>query len=291
MPEMLSERMQLPFEIDDRIDPALITAHAGVPLVVELFRRMGAAQVVNEQVCIKQRRRGLPPAQLIETLVALWAAGGDRCQDLQTLRADAALATLLGYELPAATTMRDFLEGFHVEDSPLWRAGEKTAVPAEAAPLAGVGIANRRVLAAVQQQAPQRTATLDVDATLLEAHKRTATVAYEGTPGYQPVVAVWAEQDLIAHDEFRDGNVPAGCGNVRILERAIASLPPGITQILVRGDSALYEQALLAWCEQPERGVGYAISADMTPPLRAEIGRLPERAWQPDCDEPDAIRE
>ncbi|MBH0200679.1 MAG: IS1380 family transposase, partial [Nitrospira sp.] len=243
------------------------------------------------QVRIKQRQRGLSPAQLVETLSALWTAGGDRCQDLKALRADVALATLLGYELPAATTVRDFLETFHVEEPLLWRAGEKTAVPEESAPLAGVGAANRRVLAAVQQPAPQPTATLDVDATILETHKRTAAVTYEGPRGYQPVIVVWAEQDLIVHDEFRDGNVPAGCGNVRVLERAVAALPSGITQIFVRGDSALYEQEVLAWCEAPTRKIGYAISADMSPPLRAEIGRLPECAWQLEREEPDAIRE
>lgn len=291
MSELPSEPPQLPFEIDDRIDPGLITAHAGVPLVIELFRRVGAAQAVDDQVRLKQRQRGLTPAQLVETLIALWAVGGDRCQDLKTLRADVALATLLGYELPGATTMRDFLEGFHVEEPPLWRTGEKTAIPEESAPLAGVGAANRRILAAVQHQAPQRTATLDVDATILEAHKRTAAVTYEGTRGYQPVIVVWAEQDLVVHDEFRDGNVPAGCGNVRVVERAVASLPPGVTQIVLRGDSALYEQEVRAWCEAPARGIGYAISADMSPPLRAEIGRLPEHAWQPDRDEPDVIRE
>jgi hypothetical protein len=291
MPETPSETTRLPFEIDARIDPTLVTAHAGVPLVIELFRRVGAAQVVNDAVRIKQRQRGLMPAQLVETLIALWTAGGDRCQDLQTLRADTALAALLDYELPAATTMRDFLEGFHVEDLPLLHSGEKTSVPVESVPLAGVGAANRRILAAVQQSAPQTIATLDVDATLLEAHKRTAAVTYEGMRGYQPVVVVWAEQDLIVHDEFRDGNVPAGCGNARILECAVARLPPGLTQIFVRGDSALYEQEVLAWCEAPKRKIAYAISADMSPPLRAEIGRLPASAWQLDREEPDVIRE
>ena len=291
MPEAPSANVRLPYEIDDQIDPALITAHAGVPLVIELFRRVGAAEVVNAQVRVKQRQRGLTPAQLVETLIALWVAGGDRCQDLQPLRADTALATLLGYAWPAATTMRDFLEAFHLEDPPLWRAGEKTAIPEESAPLAGLGAANRRLFTAVQQQVLQRTATLDVDATILEVHKRTAAVTYEGGRGYQPVVAVWAEQDLIIHDEFRDGNVPAGCGNVRILERAVAALPAGATQIFVRGDSALYEQEVLAWCEAPAREIGYAISADMSPQLHAEILRLPESVWQLDRAEPDVIRE
>ncbi len=285
MPETPSTNARLPFDIDDQIDPTLITAHAGVPLVIELFRRVGVAQVVNEQVRIKQRQRGLTAAQLVETLMALWAAGGDRCQDLQTLRTDAALGTLLGYELPAVTTMRDFLEGFHVEDPPLLRVGAKATIPEESAPLVGLSLANQRMLGAVQQPVPQRTATLDVDATILQTHKHTAAMTYEGARGYQPVVVVWAEQDLIVHDEFRDGNVPAGCGNARILARAVAALPAGVEQIFVRGDSALYEQAVLTWCEAPARGMGYAISADMSPQLYAAITQLLER------DEPDAIRE
>jgi hypothetical protein len=39
------------------------------------------------------------------------------------------LATLLGYPLPAATTVRDFLDAFHVEGAPLWAAGPQTAIP------------------------------------------------------------------------------------------------------------------------------------------------------------------
>lgn len=45
------------------------------------------------------------------------------------------------------------------------------------------------------------------------------------------------------------------------------------------------------WCGASVCGIGYAISADMSPQLRAEIARLPEHAWQPERDELDAIRE
>ncbi len=279
----------LPFEIDSRIDPSLVTAHAGIPLLIELFRQVGAAQVVDDEVEIKQRQRGLKASQMVESLVALWAAGGERCQDLSTLRPDAALARLVGYELPAANTMRDFLDAFCEEDLPLWRAGSISGVPVESAPLHGLHRASGQVVAAVQRQRGERTATLDVDATILESDKRTAAITYEGTRGYQPVIVLWAEQDLIVHDEFRDGNVPAGCGNRRILERAVLALPGGVEQIFVRGDSALYENELLAWCEA--RGIGYAISADMSAPLRAEIERLPESAWQRDAEEVDAVRD
>ncbi len=279
---------RLPFEIDDAIDPTLVTGRAGVPLVIELFRQLGVAQAVDTHVAVKQRQRGLPPSQLVESLVALWTSGGDRCQDLTTLREDQALATLLGYPLPAATTVRDFLEAFHVEDGPLWVAGPAATVPLESAPLAGLGQANRTLVAGVQRGARAATATLDVDATLVESHKDAATVAYDGTRGYQPVVVLWAEHDVIVHDQFRDGQVPAGCGNVRVLEQAVANLPQGVDRISLRADSALYETEVLRWCE--EKKIAYAISADMSAQLQAEIRRLPAAAWQLEREEPEAIR-
>ena len=286
---MLDTSPRLPFEIDDTIDPTLVTGRAGVPLAIELFRQLGVAEAVDTHVQIKQRQRGLRPAQLVESLIALWTSGGDRCQDLTTLREDAALATLLGYALPAATTVRDFLDAFHADDLPLWQAGPQAAIAEESAPLAGLGQANRTLVATLQQGAPAPTATLDVDATIVESHKDAATVAYDGTRGYQPVVVLWAEQDVILHDEFRDGHVPAGCGNVRVLVQAVAQLPHGITQLRLRADSALYETAVLRWCESHQ--VEYAISADMSEQLRAEILRLPAAAWQLEREDGEARRE
>jgi post-segregation antitoxin (ccd killing protein) len=285
---MPQDTPRLPFEIDDAIDPTLVTGRAGVPLVIELFRHMGVAGAIDAQVRVKQRQRGLQPSQLVESLIALWVSGGDRCQDLTPLREDHALAQLLGYALPAATTVRDFLEAFHVEHGPLWAAGPHATIPLESAPLAGLGTANRALVANLQRGARETTATLDVDATLVESHKDAATVAYDGTRGYQPVVVLWAEQDVILHDEFRDGHVPAGCGNVRVLKQAVANLPQRVTQIRLRADSALYETEVLRWCEQ--EGIEYAISADLSAQLKAELRRLPDAAWQVEREEPEVIR-
>jgi hypothetical protein len=166
---MSQDTPRLPFEIDKTIDPTLVTGRAGVPLVIESFRHMGVAATIDAQVIVKRRQRGLPPSQLVESLVALWTSGGDRCQDLTTHREDPGLATLLGYPLPAATTVRDFLETFHVEGGPLWAAGPQATIPLESAPLAGLGLANRTLVASLQRGARETTATLDVDATLVES--------------------------------------------------------------------------------------------------------------------------
>ena len=74
----------------------------------------------------------------------------------------------------------------------------------------------------------------------------------------QPVIALWAEQDVVLADDFRDGNVPAGTGSRRVLERAVAALPPGVERIHVRGDSALYEQPLLRELDAAGHGCGSA---------------------------------
>jgi hypothetical protein len=61
---------------------------------------------------------------------------------------------------------------------------------------------------------------------------------YEGEMGYQPMLAVWAEMDVILADEFRDGNVPALMEPLRVAQAAFAALPEGIGEYYFRGDSA-----------------------------------------------------
>jgi Transposase DDE domain group 1 len=284
---LMRVQTRLPFELDQRAETGFITAHGGVPLLIEAFRTSGAAAVLDERVVIKRRERGLRSSELTEGLFALWAAGGERCDDLVQLREDAALALLLGHGLPAPQTARDFLEAFDQAVPPLWQ-GERSRVPGEGERLQGLAAANRRLIAWLQERRPQATATIDLDATILDSQKRSAQATYDGRTGYQPVIALWAEQDVVLADEFRDGNVPAGTGNRRVLEAALAALPSGLERIVVRADSAAYEQGLLRWLEAA--GHGYAISADMSRELAAAIRALPETAWRAEREDSDAVR-
>lgn len=279
---------RLDFEIDTELETGLITGHAGVPGLIEAFRLTGTAAVIDREVKVKQRQRGLCASEMVESLLALWAAGGERAEDLDQFRQDKALALLLGHELPAAQTARDFLTQFHGEELPLLQEG-KANVAAETAPLRGLAKANAELILDLQCRHPVTTATLDVDATVIACDKRAAKRAYDGRRGYQPVLALWAEQDVILADEFRDGNVPAGSGNRRVVETALAALPGGITRVYLRGDSALYEHDLMDWLDG--QGIGYAISADMSPQLAACIAALPQDHWKLDREELDAVRE
>jgi Transposase DDE domain group 1 len=279
---------RLDFEIDTELETGLITGNAGVPGLIEAFRQTGTAAVIDREVKLKLRKRGLAASEMAESLLALWAAGGERAEDLDQFRQDKALALLLGHDLPAAQTARDFLAQFHADDLPLLQEG-KASVPGESAPLQGLAKANQELVLDLQCRRPVKTATIDVDATVIACDKRAAKRAYDGRCGYQPVQALWAEQEVLLADEFRDGNVPAGSGNRRVVEKALAALPGGIEKIYLRGDSALYEHELMGWLD--ERAIGYAISADMSAQLAACIAALPQDHWRLDQEEKDAIRE
>lgn len=280
---------RLPFEVDSQVDDSLITAHAGVPLAVELFRSLGLSALTDVEVAVKQRDRGLKVSQLLESFFALWLCGGDRCEDFRRLREDVALAKLIGHEFPAPNTARDFLALFHEADLPLWHAGEKASIPDESSGVRGLGLVNAELIRRLQEECPSATATLDLDATILESSKRSAKRTYEGPRGYQPAVVLWAEQDVVLADDFRDGNVPAGCGNVRVLEQALSQLPPGVERIYLRADTALYEHEVLDFCEA--RGIGYAISADVTKALRSALELVDEQEWRVYKEESERVLE
>jgi hypothetical protein len=279
---------RLNFEIDTELEPGLITARAGVPSLVEAFRLTGTAAVVERTVKLKKRKRGLSSSEMAESFFALWASGGERCEDFDRIRDDKALCELIGHELPASQTARDFLEQFHEDGLPLLQDG-LASVPSESAALQGLAAANKELVLDLQCRKPQRIATLDIDATVIHSSKRSAKRAYDGERGYQPVLVLWAEQDVIVADEFRDGNVPAGMGNLRIIQKAIATLPGKFDEIRLRGDSALYEHDAMAWMDANR--IRYAISVRMSPQIKDCIEALPESHWKPAGEEAMCVKE
>jgi hypothetical protein len=132
----------------------------------------------------------------------------------------------------------------------------------------------------------QRMATVDQDATIIESHKQAAYWHYEEGRGYQPMVAVWAEADLVLADEFRDGNVPAKQNPLACAKLAFAALPETVTRRYFRGDSACHEYELLEWLKHPDREkepggrIGFAVSAVMSEPLGEAIRKVGEREWK-----------
>jgi Transposase DDE domain group 1 len=256
-----------------------VTPHAGSALLIELGRRSGVMAVAERHLPAKRSSKGLGQGQFVEAMVLLSALGGDCLDDFDNLRRDRGLAALLGYDLPAASTVRQWLDRFHDPEAVAGRPQQGSFIPAESAGLAGLrAVVQRTVQAYLAAVKPGPTVTLDVDAHVVESSKRSAFPTYEGFRGYQPLLVQWAEAGLVLADEFRDGNVPASRTIQGLVDEAYASLPADAWQVRVRSDSAAYEQAVLDHWH--ERGWRFAVSADMSPQLRHEIVALPPGAWQ-----------
>jgi len=254
-----------------------VTARAGLPLVVETMRALGLDEVAREQLPAPQRQSEYPPEEKLEAIVTLIAAGGERLADIEVLREDKGLARLMERQFPSPDALLDFLGAFHDAERVVARPADKKAfVPPESDGLQGLEAINRTLVArGCDQQAT--TATIDHDGTIIESHRREATWAYEGTRGYQPLVAVWAEEQLIVADEFRDGNVAGGEDPLASVQRAFANLPPGVTKKYFRGDSADYYQPLLQYLVGEH--VVFSISADMTKQLRGRCEKVGAQDW------------
>jgi len=255
--EELEQLSLLDYEIDENPLPAPVTSHAGVPAVVEMFRVLGGRAAVERRVRLKSRQRGFSESQMVESFLALLAAGGDCPEDFESFRGDSGLQALLGRELPSRTPARNFLYGFHdaeVMAQRPKREEQASWVPPESAPLAGLGRVNETVTrSAAAHSGPAERATLDMDASITESAKREAYWHYQGGRGYQPEIVVWAEQDLIVADEFRDGNVPAAKDPLPVIQQAFAALPDTVKALLFRGDSACCEYRTLNWLRNPAR--------------------------------------
>jgi hypothetical protein len=281
----------LPFSYEPEPDGDEVTAWGGLPMIVEAMKQLGVEHDTQELLRVKRRDSGYSAFEMVSAVVLLLCAGGDCLDDIRMLRGDQALCTLLGHELPSADALRRFLELFHDAGAMARRPAEGAWIAPESSLLQALGVVSTRLVHAVAHNDPEpvTVATLDHDATVIEAHKREARAHYKGGRGYQPVLTVWAETGLIVGDQFRDGNVPAAVGNVEPIARAFAALPASVSERYFRADSACYEVAVLKWLAEPSRRIGFAISADMTPELRRECRALPREAWRLYEERDDAI--
>jgi len=138
-----------------------------------------------------------------------------------------------------------YLEAFHDPGEERKREQGKAFIPAPNEHLQGLRRANQDFVASIQKRHPEREATLDTDATLVETQKKDAFFSYKGYKAYQPFNVWWAKQKVILHTEFRDGNVLPEYEQLRVFKKALYMIPEGVTKVYVRSDTAGYEHDLL----------------------------------------------
>jgi len=294
MSARIPTQQKSPFEIDPRPLDEMASPHAGLLATSRALRALHIPGLVAANLKLKQRDRGCSDSQYIESLVLLQTAGGDCPEDMSLLAGDDCLERGLGFALPKTGAVRAFLNRFHDEQIELARPPrevQKSFILPSSQPVQGLqavlaGGVRRTARLYAEQGRALRIATVDQDATIVESHKASALAHYEGGRGYQPMVAVWAEADLVLADEFRDGNVPAQQAPLPCAQLAFAALPDTIQERYFRGDSACHESELLGWLKHPDREkepggrIGFAVSARMSGDLAQAIAHVKESEWK-----------
>ena len=247
-----------------------LTSLAGLPVYIDLIKASGLDAAIRRHVGAAGSQ-GWLDIQMVLAVIFLNLSGGDCVEDIEKLERDSGFSAILkaierellsraerrslknrwrrerGRALPSPSALLGWLERFHDPASPKAVAGT-AFIPAVTAELRGLWRVNQALLEFQQKHHPVAAATLDMDATLIATHKRDALFCYKHFKAYQPLNCWWAEQGVMLYSEFRDGNVPAGHEQLRVMKESLSHLPDSVKKVSLRSDTAGYQEELLLYC-------------------------------------------
>lgn len=158
---------------------------------------------------------GTAPSVFVDRLILMLPAGGRSLEDLRELRREAGLLRLLGRAvIPDPDTLGDWLR----------RMGDPQT---EQAGVVGLGRVRDALNVRLLRRDGHTTYTLDADATLGVGEKRDAHWSYIGERGYMPVLGFLWETPVCLVDEFREGHVSPGAGQLECYRQCRTRLPVG----------------------------------------------------------------
>jgi hypothetical protein len=313
----------LPIQCEVEGAGSAATARAGLLPYLELMAKAELWRAADVFVGARSGGQGWTDGQHMAAAVLLNLAGGECVDDLSTLEGDGGLGALLceaevhgmtrkerrrferrhrkgrRRSFPSASAMRRYLEESHDASQEEARAaalegGVKAFIPTPNARLRGLMALNAALVSKVQSWSPSPVATLDMDATLVETGKAGALFCYKHFPAYQPLNVWWAEQHLVARSEFRDGNVPAGYEQLRVLEETLGDMPASVGKVQMRSDSAGYQWELLKYCAEGRSArfgvIEFAVSCDVDTAFKRAVAETAAEAWRPLEREVDGMR-
>ncbi len=299
----------LPFQYTEEKSSTGVTALSGLMTYLELMHLSGLRPSVERYLGLRKGGQGWTDSQVVTSLILLNLAGGESVTDLDVLASDEGLCRLLEQAeshgigrrerrslsgrwrrerrrgVPSSSVVFRYLERFHDEGEEAKREAHRAFIPSPTEALKGLWKVNGDLVSFVQSRSPCAQATLDMDATLVETHKQQALHSYKGYRAYQPLTTYWSEADVVVHSEFRDGNVPAGHQQLRVLSETLEHLPAGVERVMLRSDTAGYQQELLRYCAEGMNArfgvIEFVVGVDVTVEFRRAVSEVGEEEWQP----------
>ncbi len=262
----------LPFKYEAERASTGMTALAGLPTYLDLAKVVGLSKSVEKHLKVRDGDQGWTDSQVVLAIVLLNLAGGDCVEDIKVLEGDDGFCEVLKKAemhglrrkvrrqllrrwrkektrvTPSPSAVFRYLAKFHDHQQDQYRQAGKAFIPRANQHLMGLSHVNSDLAMFANVQNPEPIATLDMDATIVATDKRDSLYCYKGYKSYQPLNTWWAEQGIILHTEFRDGNVPAGFEQLRVFKEALDCLPETVTGVRLRSDTAVYQREVRKYC-------------------------------------------
>lgn len=251
------------------IESSEATSMGGLALAARLTAALGIAKLIDRGLSLLRTHRPFHESDHVLTHAYNLFAGGSAIEDIADLQQSEPIRRILGASrIPDPTTAGDFLRRF---DESAVRSLDHA-----------VDSAHLQAWSKSKGRKKQRLGIVDLDSHVHHVYghqKEGADFTYKGGFGYHPLVISLAESQECLRLVARPGNVPSAQGAAEHLKDLVPLLKGRFRRVLVRGDSAFADQAILDVCDA--EGMYFAMVSAKRRNFEDLADAIPERRWRP----------
>jgi hypothetical protein len=240
-----------------------LTHFGGIFLIHQFCKKLRLKWYLQKQVSFPQRSSCYHPVELVLAILYALIAGIHRLNKTKILQGNGAFQQIIGLKkFPYASSLRRFL---------------KRVNPHVVQDISKVHDQLRLKMFYLPK--PRTSLLFDLDSSVLTLYGKLiegAEVGYNphkrGARSYHPLLCIEYHSRDFWHGLLRPGNVYTSSGAPEFFKECLRKIPPGIYRIRVRADSGFFDHKFIEPLDQ--EGIGYAIVAKMTNPIKNKIGNL-----------------
>jgi hypothetical protein len=239
-----------------------VTGKMGLSWVGHCMEHFGLEEMVKEIYGDKKKsNREISAYEKIIAGAMTRISGGDRIEDIETLRADRGLVDSLGWkQIAGADAYTNFISSKRNNGK--------------------MRILNEAMAIKSMRESEEEEFTYDNDATYYDSNKNSAAYSYKGTRQHSGLIGCIAELGVINTEDFRRGNISPQTGIYEQLRKAVRQAKAAGKKIKrYRSDSASHQNKIFRLCD--EENIEYYISLDKNGAVKACIGVIKEEEWKP----------
>ena len=260
-----------------------MTPYAGAIPFMKMCEGMGLPKIINQSLNVRGSR-GYQDSEHILSMVTMQILGGSTIDDLEVLKQN--LETNGGpFQIPSPTAARTFMSNFHDEEESKKQKQGHSYIPQMNEHLSGFDAIHAHVFQKAHEFNPQKSITLDQDATFIFTSNKNALNNYQGEKAYAAFNTYCPEHDIIVGTRFQGGNVPAGYEQLEALKLILSTVPDEVTEITLRSDTAGYQEDILRYCAEGQNErfevINFTISCKVADGFKQAAKAVPEEDWKP----------